>query len=376
MGKLPTTFTSLDLTGFEIEKTNYREVTSSMVETTCAVLQKNRVGIVVRSVHAGLKSIYGIGGSADKVCALLKEWRAENLSSLRQGKNDKDLVSAILEASDDGLLEETDIPEEYLNVSRQMAIASYRLAFQKADTSISGERLKQLASDNDLLTSQLKEFPQLKLELDFYKSEYERQRNELKEAYMNLNKQQLADSDNFRQQLDGLYQERNDLTVKLSEAEKRLLEVSDLETKERERSGEISRLNGQLEAREREISGLHSQVLQLQVQIGDKQVLESQLSTIQSQLKEANETIINLQSQDKLRTTVALEVDSLPSEQIEELKFELEEKITALNKAEIQLVEQDEEINNLRTQLKQTIIPPIPASVTSITSKTNKKVAK
>jgi len=376
MGKLPTTFTSLDLTGFEIEKTNYREVTSSMVETTCAVLQKNRVGIVVRSVHAGLKSIYGIGGSADKVCALLKEWRAENLSSLRQGKNDKDFVSAILESSDDGLLEETDIPEEYLTVSRQMAIASYRLAFQKADTSISGERLKQLAGENDLLTSQLKEFPQLKLELDFYKSEYERQRNELKEAYMNLNKQQLADSDNFRQQLDGLYQERNDLTVKLSEAEKRLLEVSDLETKERERSGEISRLNGQLEAREREISSLHSQTQSLQSQIGEKEVLESQLSTIQTQLKEANETIINLQSQDKLRTTVALEVDSLESEQVEELKFELEEKITALNKAELQLVEQDEEINNLRTQLKQTIIPPIPASVTSITSKTNKKLAK
>lgn len=376
MGKLPTTFTSLDLTGFEIEKTNYREVTSSMVETTCAVLQKNRVGIVVRSVHAGLKHIYGIGGSAETVCALLKEWRAENLSSLKQGKNDKDFVSAILESSDDGLLEETDIPEEYLTVSRQMAIASYRLAFQKADTSISGERLKQLAGENDLLTSQLKEFPQLKLELDFYKSEYERQRNELKEAYMNLNKQQLADSDNFRQQLDGLYQERNDLTVKLSEAEKRLLEVSDLETKERERSGEISRLNGQLEAREREISSLHSQTQSLQSQIGEKEVLESQLSTIQTQLKEANETIINLQSQDKLRTTVALEVDSLESEQVEELKFELEEKITALNKAELQLVEQDEEINNLRTQLKQTIIPPIPASVTSITSKTNKKLAK
>ncbi|CAD5986123.1 hypothetical protein PCC7821_05074 (plasmid) [Planktothrix rubescens NIVA-CYA 18] len=376
MGKLPTTFTSLDLTGFEIEKTNYREVTSSMVETTCAVLQKNRVGIVVRSVHAGLKHIYGIGGSAETVCALLKEWRAENLSSLKQGKNDKDFVSAILESSDDGLLEETDIPEEYLTVSRQMAIASYRLAFQKADTSISGERLKQLAGENDLLTSQLKEFPQLKLELDFYKSEYERQRNELKEAYMNLNKQQLADSDNFRQQLDGLYQERNDLTVKLSEAEKRLLEVSDLETKERERSGEISRLNGQLEAREREISSLHSQTQSLQSQIGEKEVLESQLSTIQTQLKEANETIINLQSQDKLRTTVALEVDSLESEQVEELKFELEEKIAALNKAELQLVEQDAEINNLRTQLKQTIIPPIPASVTSITSKTNKKLAK
>ena len=378
MGKLPTTFTSLDLTGFEIEKTNYREVTGSMVETTCAVLQKNRVGIVVRSVHAGLKHIYGIGGSAETVCALLKEWRAENLSSLKQGKNDKDFVSAILEASDDGLLEETDIPEEYLTVSRQMAIASYRLAFQKADTSISGERLKQLAGENDLLTSQLKEFPQLKLELDFYKSEYERQRNELKEAYMNLNKQQLADSDNFRQQLDGLYQERNDLTVKLSEAEKRLLEVSDLETQERERQGELSRLNGQLEAREREISSLHSQTQSLQSQLGEKQVLESQLSAVQVQLNEANQTIVNLQSQQVITST--LEVDSLDfgaiSDEVEELKFELEEKITALNKAELQLVEQDEEINNLRTQLKQTIIPPIPASVTSITSKTNKKVAK
>jgi len=376
MAKLPTTFQTLDLTGFEIEKTNYREVTGSMVETTCAVLQKNRVGIVVRSVQAGLKSIYGIGGSADTVCALLKEWRAENLSSLKQGKNDKDLVSAILEASDDGLLEEADIPEEYLTVSRQMAVASYRLAFQKADTSISGERLKQLSGENDLLTNQLKDFPQLKLELDFYKSEYERQRNELKEAYMNLNKQQLADSDNFRQQLDGLYQERNDLTVKLSEAEKRLLEVSDLETQERERQGEISRLNGQLEAREREISSLHSQTQELQAKVGEKQVLESQLSTIQNQLKEANETIINLQSQQK--STVALEVDSL---EVDELKFELEEKIAALNKAELQLVEQDEEIDNLRTQLKETIIPPIPsipsvpASVTSISSKT-KKVAK
>ena len=393
MGKLPTTFQSLDLTGFEIEKTNYREVTGSMVETVCSVLQKNRVGIVVRSVQAGLKSIYGIGGSADKVCPLLKEWRAENLSSLKQGKNDKDLISAILESTDDGLLDEQDIPEEYLNVSRQMAIASYRLAFQNADTSISGERLKQLSGENDLLHQQLKEFPQLQLELDFYKSEYDRQRNELKEAYMNLNKQQLADSDTFRQQLDSLYSERNDLTIKLSEAEKRLLEVSDLETQERERQGELSRLNGQLEAREREISSLHSQTQSLQSQIGEKQVLESQLSTIQNQLKEANETIINLQSQQK--STVALEVDSIDSDELklelDELKLKLEEKIVALNKAELQLVEQDGEIDELRQQLKLTILPPpipslpasipipasIPASFTSSnTSSKTKKVAK
>jgi hypothetical protein len=116
----------------------------------------------------------------------------------------------------------------------------------------------------------------------------------------------------------------------------------------------------------------------LQSQLGEKQVLESQLSAVQVQLNEANQTIVNLQSQQVITST--LEVDSLDfgaiSDEVEELKFELEEKITALNKAELQLVEQDEEINNLRTQLKQTIIPPIPASVTSITSKTNKKLAK
>jgi hypothetical protein len=116
----------------------------------------------------------------------------------------------------------------------------------------------------------------------------------------------------------------------------------------------------------------------LQSQLGEKQVLESQLSAVQVQLNEANQTIVNLQSQQVITST--LEVDSLDfgaiSDEVEELKFELEEKIAALNKAELQLVEQDGEINSLRTQLKQTIIPPIPASVTSINSKTNKKVAK
>ncbi len=140
-----------------------------MVDTACAVLQKNRIGIVTRSVQSALKHIYGIGGSSDTICNLLKEWRQDNLSSLKQGKNDKDVVSAILEATDDGLLDEQDIPEEYLVVMRQMAVAGYRLAYQKADTSVSGDRIKTLASENDLMRQQLKDFPQLQLELNFYK---------------------------------------------------------------------------------------------------------------------------------------------------------------------------------------------------------------
>lgn len=251
MAKLPTTFQSLDLSGFQIEEKQYSAVTREMVDTACAVLQKNRIGVVTRSVQPALKFIYGIGGSSDTVCSLLREWRNDNLLLLKAGRGEKDIVSVILEATDDGLLDELDIPEEYLMATRQMAIASYRLAYQKADTSVSGERMKALTSDNDLLQQQLKHFPQLQLELDFYKSEYERQRSELKEAYINLNKQQLADSEKFRQQLDSLHQERNDLLVKLNSA------------------------------------------------VGEKQVLESQIEQLRSQLKEANETINRLQSQQK-----------------------------------------------------------------------------
>lgn len=79
--KLPTTFTSLDLQGFNIEQgQQHASINREMVNIACAVLQKNRVGIVTRSVQAALKHIYGIGGSADTICLFLKEWRAENLA--------------------------------------------------------------------------------------------------------------------------------------------------------------------------------------------------------------------------------------------------------------------------------------------------------
>jgi DNA repair exonuclease SbcCD ATPase subunit len=305
--KLPTTFKTLDLTGFDFDRTQqYTGISRVMVEFACAVLQKNRVGIVVRSVNAALKEIYGIGGSTDVVCKLLKEWRADNLASM-QGRSEKDLASALMETADDGLLEENEIPKEYLAVFRQMAIAGYRLAYQKADTSVSGDRMKSLAAENELMRQQLKDFPQLQMQLVFYQSEYDRQRNELKEAYMNLNKQQLVDSEQFRLQLENSQSDRGELQARLAVAEQRLAEVVELESASRDRLAEISRLNGQLEAREREISSLHSQVQVLQAVAGEKQVLEAQLEQIRSQFKAANETITHLQSQQK--SIGALEVD-------------------------------------------------------------------
>jgi len=308
MTKLPTTFQSLDLTRFEFDRAQqYTGINREMVDFACAVLQKNRIGVAVRSVNAALKEIYGIGGSTDVICKLVREWRIDNLSLMKQGKSEKDLATALLEAADDGLLEDSEIPEDILKVAHQMAIAFYRLAYQKADTSVSGDRMKQLAAENELMRQQLKDFPQNKMELEFFKSEYERQRNELRQAYMDLNKQKLADSEEFRQQLDLLVAENNELKAKLSVAEKRLLEVAEFETASRDRLNEMSKLNGQIEAREREVSSLHSQIQALQSQVGEKQVLESQIEQLRAQLKEASTTITNLQTQQKI--SGALEVD-------------------------------------------------------------------
>jgi len=347
MAKLPTSFTKLNLEGFEIPQRDYSRVDMEMVNVACAALQKNGIGIVVRSLSAALKEIYGISCGAQNLCNYLNEWRKTNLAQIKQGKGEKDIVSAILEATDDGLLEEAEIPEEYLLATKQMALAAYKLAYQKADTAISGSRLKELAQENEVLRQQTQDYPQMKFQLEFYKSEYNRQQNELREAYMNLNKQQLADSEQFRHQLDALNQERNDLAIKLAVAEKHLAEVADLEAKERERTGEISRLNGQLEAREREISSQHDQIQQLQAQIGEKQVLESQLEGLRTQLKEANETITRLQAQQQ--SVSALEVDFVD---VDELREEIELLNRDISVKEYALIESKERIKELESELE------------------------
>ena len=308
MTKLPTTFTALDLSGFEFDKTiRYNSVNREMVDQACAVLQKNRIRIVVRSVQAALKEIYGIGGSSENICRFLEEWRKDNTQALKASKGEKNLVAEIL--NDDQTLDETEIPEEVHQLSKQLGIILYTFGHQKADTTISGDRIKTLAEENDLLKSQLKDFPQFQMQLDFYKAEYERQRKELQEAYLSINKQQLADSETFRLQLETVQNERNDLVLKNNEFAKQLTELAEVQTREQERQGEIAKLNGALEAREREVIVMREQVQALQGESGQKLVIESQLTTSQEQVRQANETITKLQAQLQEKSTSELQVD-------------------------------------------------------------------
>jgi hypothetical protein len=308
MTKLPTTFTTLDLSGFEFDKTiRYNSVNREMVDQACAVLQKNRIRIVVRSVQAALKEIYGIGGSSENICRFLEEWRKDNTQALKASKGEKNLVAEIL--NDDQTLDETEIPEEVHQLSKQLGIILYTFGHQKADTTISGDRIKTLAEENDLLKSQLKDFPQFQMQLDFYKAEYERQRKELQEAYLSINKQQLADSETFRLQLETVQNERNDLVLKNNEFAKQLTELAEVQTREQERQGEIAKLNGALEAREREVIVMREQVQALQGESGRKLVIESQLTTSQEQVRQANETITKLQAQLQEKSTSELQVD-------------------------------------------------------------------
>jgi len=125
--KLPTTFTTLNLEGFDIKATHSTTITREMLDTACAVLQKNRIGIVTRSVQAALKHIYGMGGGTHIVCKMLREWRSENLSNLKQNTGDNDILTALAQATDDGLLDQEEIPKDYLDAMKQMAIAGYHL---------------------------------------------------------------------------------------------------------------------------------------------------------------------------------------------------------------------------------------------------------
>jgi hypothetical protein len=372
MAKLPTTFATLDLTGFEIEQKQYTTITREMIDTACAVLQRNRIGVVTRSVSAALKHLYGIGGSADTICKLLNEWRSDNLSALRQGKGEKDLASAILSATDDGLLEEADIPEEYLNVMRQMAVAGYKLAYQKADTSVSGDRMKSLTSENDVMKQQLRDFPQLTLELNFYKGQYERQQGELREAYMSLDKQQLGDSEKFQQQLNLLQAERNELEQKLVISEKQLVTTREMETRAQEQAGNFVLLNGQLEAREREISALHDQIQGLQAIAGEKLVADSQLEQVRSQLRQANETIINLQAQQKSISALEVDVDA------DALMADKEKLETLLSQYRTELEESEVLVASLKSELvtqSQIESQPQPLALSHSQSKKNRQVA-
>jgi DNA repair exonuclease SbcCD ATPase subunit len=154
------------------------------------------------------------------------------------------------------------------------------------------------------------------MELEFYKAQYNRQCDELKEAYINLNKQKLTDSEEFRQQLNSLQADRSELQEKLTLAEIKLAEIAEFEAAARDRISEISKLNGQIEAREREVSTLHVQIQNLQSEMGQKQVLEAQLNELRGQLKEASATITNLQAQQV--TSTALQVDRKSDNEFDE----------------------------------------------------------
>ncbi len=308
MAKLLTTFTTLDLSGFEIDKTiRYSSISREMVDKACAVLQKNRVRIVVRSVQAALKDIYGLGGSSENICRFLDEWRRDNLQAVKDGKGEKNLVAAILEDSE--LLDETEIPEEVQQLSRQMGVILYTFAHQKADTAISGDRIKELVSQNDVLKAQLVNFPKMEMELHFYKQQHEHQQVELKEAYINLNKQKLVDSESVNEQIQLLKNERINLISRNNELAKQLADTAEIQAEYVEFEGEISRLNGQLEARKREVFTMREQIQVLQAESGHKLVIESQLIAYQNQLKEANETVVRLQTQMQAKDSSELQVD-------------------------------------------------------------------
>lgn len=301
MPKLPTTFTTLDLTGFDIDREGKTAVTREMVDVACEVLKKNRIGITVRTIQQASKHIFGIGGCTDIICKFLKDWRADNMAAMKQIGGEKDLVTALLSNLDDGVIDEQEVPQHLLDIFRQIGIATYRLAHQNADTTVSGDRIKQLVDENSALRSQLGDFPQMKMELIFYQTQYEAAQANLKAAYMDLNKQKLADAEEIGKQLQALTAERNELAASNLVLQSKVNEYAASEA-------QIARLNGELQQQATVIDNLNKEVATLNATIGAKTGIEKELLATKQQLEEANQSITALQAAN--RGTSYLQVDA------------------------------------------------------------------
>lgn len=301
--KLATSFVTLDLTGFDVDRDKKPNgVTREMVDTTCAVLIANRVRITTRTVMKGNKEIFGICGSTDVVCGHLKDWKAENLALIKESaKGQTDLVTAVLTALDESGVDESEVPQEVHDIFRQVGTAVFTLAYEKADTMISGERINTLAQENEVLRGQLTNFPRMEMELTFYREQYEKKDAELKEAHMSLSKQKLAESDEISARLENLTQERNELKLSLATAQSKIAEYAQAE-------GTIARLNGELNHQAETIDRLTKELAAANAVVGAKQGIEAELIRNKQLLEEANQSIVNLQQSQ--RTTTYLEVDT------------------------------------------------------------------
>lgn len=302
-GKLATTFTTLDLTGFDIDRDKKPNgITREMIDKTCAVLAANRVRITTRTVMLGNKEIFGICGSTDVVCKHLKEWKSENLALIKESaKGQTDLVTALLSAIDESGVDESDVPQEVYDIFRQIGTAVFTLAYEKADTIISGDRISTLTQENEMLRGQLTNFPRMEMELTFYREQYEKKDAELKEAHMSLSKQKLAESEEISARLESLTQERNELKLSLATAQSKIAEYA-------QSDGTIARLNGELNQQTETIDRLTKELTSVNAVVGAKQGIETELVNTKKLLEEANQSIVKLQQNQ--RTNTYLEVDT------------------------------------------------------------------
>ncbi|HLO84586.1 MAG TPA: hypothetical protein VK203_06170 [Nostocaceae cyanobacterium] len=302
----------LNLNGFDTEAA-YKNfgANEETVDFACRVLLANKIPLEIGKVQAALKEIFGSGISNSRCCQLLKDWKRNNLKAIKNVKTGDGILEGLEQTIATHVPENLEIPEEFKLLSERFTRLLYSQAYSVADSSISGDRIAQLTKQLDEANEKLKGYPTLDYERGWYQREYERVNTELKDAYIKLNTQKLAESEDIRNKLNKFDDEKRELLTRNQELEEQVARLATHDQTERELNNQIARLQGTIEGLEKNKTQLEAQIKELKKVEGEKAVVENQVAELRQQLEQANQTVINLQTQQvKGSSILAVDVDT------------------------------------------------------------------
>lgn len=312
---------TLNLDGFDVHSAQAKfGKNQETVDFAAHVLLKSNIPVTVQNIQNCLKQVFGRGISNGDCTALLKEWKSQNLKSIKAVKPAGGVLETVEELLKNYVPHDLEIPEEFKSTFEKIFRLVYWQAYSTADMEISGDRLQELARENDTLKAQVADYPRIKWERDHYFGENEKLSRELKEAYFSLDKQKLSEAEEVQKRIDLISEKNAELTAKNQQLEESLAKAV-LNQSEKELNAQIAVLQGNIAQLTTAKEQAEAEVLELRRVQGEKQVMESERDELRSQLNEKNQLITNLQAQLSKAAPQELQVDV----DAEELQLEVEQ---------------------------------------------------
>ena len=287
----------LKLDGLLVPSSAQSKITQEMVSGVCHILWHNhQVWPTNQSVLDVCRHLYSVSGSFSSIAPKLKEWDNQFWAGRKEELDDPDeLFDAALEVME-LLPEGGEIPEPLRVVWEKIFYQLWKTALREASiTPLTGQAAK-MEQELTTLRQQAADYPRLAMKVEILEETNQRIIKELNMTAQLVDQQKLADSQALQQRNESLNsqllteKERSDrLQDEVTDLLGKLDELSDVER-------DMAELRAGLEFQQKQNDELRSLNKQLSAQVGEEKVLREQIKLLQSELREANQTIANLQS--------------------------------------------------------------------------------